>query len=143
MIDRLLYISVINYCSAFAAVHSGVLHAKVHSLCFSSMHIKTFLPLRIHNLTLHSRADDLQLQMSAPPDKISELFHSMQSCMGDVKPWAIANMLNFNDYTTELMLVTSKEPSISIMYLLQSLLLMLNSFPIVCKEFGHYIRLSS
>ena len=46
--------------------------------------------------------------MSAPQDRISELLHSMQSCMGDVKAWATANMLKQNDNKTELMLVTSK-----------------------------------
>ena len=55
----------------------------------------------------HSFADDLQLQMSAPPGEISKLLHSMQSCIGDVKPWATANMLKLNDNKTELMLVTS------------------------------------
>ena len=48
------------------------------------------------------------LQMSAPPDKISELLQSMQSCISDVKAWATANMLKLNDNKTELMLVTSK-----------------------------------
>ena len=56
----------------------------------------------------HSFADDLQLQMSAPTDRISELLHSMQSCISDVKAWATANMLKLNDNKTELMLVTSK-----------------------------------
>ena len=45
--------------------------------------------------------------MSAPPIRISELLYSMQSCIGDVKAWATANMLRFNDNKTELMLVTS------------------------------------
>ena len=44
--------------------------------------------------------------MSVPPDRISELFHSMQSCISDVKAWATANMLSLNDNKTELMLVT-------------------------------------
>ena len=48
------------------------------------------------------------LQMSAPPDRISELLHSMQSCIGNAKAWATANMLMHNDNKTELMLVTSK-----------------------------------
>ena len=61
-----------------------------------------------HSIIHHSFADDIQLQMSAPPDRISELLHSMQSCIGDVKAWATANMLKFNDSKTELMLVTSK-----------------------------------
>ena len=46
--------------------------------------------------------------MSAPSDRISELLHSMQSCMSDVKAWATANMLRLNDNKTELMIVTSK-----------------------------------
>ena len=45
--------------------------------------------------------------MSAPPDKISKLLHSMQSCISDVKSLATANMLKLNDNKTELMLVTS------------------------------------
>ena len=56
----------------------------------------------------HSFADDLQLQMSAHPVKISELLQSMQSCMRDVKTWATANMLKLNNSKTELMPVTSK-----------------------------------
>ena len=46
--------------------------------------------------------------MSAPPDRISELLHSMQSCISDVKAWATANMLKLNDNKTKLMLVSSK-----------------------------------
>ena len=61
-----------------------------------------------HSIIHHSFADDLQLLMSAPPDRISELLLSMQSCISDVKAWATANMLKLNDNKTELMLVTSK-----------------------------------
>ena len=46
--------------------------------------------------------------MSAPPDRISELLHSMQSCICDVKAWANVNLPKLNDNNTELMLVTSK-----------------------------------
>ena len=46
--------------------------------------------------------------MSAAPDKISELLHSMQSCISDVNAWATVNMLKLNDNKTELMFVTSK-----------------------------------
>ena len=46
--------------------------------------------------------------MSAPPDRISELLHSMQSCISDVNAWTTANMLKLNDNKTELMLVTYK-----------------------------------
>ena len=61
-----------------------------------------------HSIIHHSFADDLQLQMSAPPDRISELLHSIQSCISDGKAWATANMLKLNASKTELMLVTSK-----------------------------------
>ena len=60
-----------------------------------------------HSIILHSFADDLQLQMSAPPDGISELLHCMQSCISDVNALTTANMHRLND-KTELMLVTSK-----------------------------------
>ena len=45
--------------------------------------------------------------MSAPPDRISELLHSMQSFIRDVQACATTNMLNLIDYKTELMIVTS------------------------------------
>ena len=60
-----------------------------------------------HSIIHHSFADDLQLQMSAPTDRISELHHSMQSYISDVKAWAAANILKLNDNKTELMLVIS------------------------------------
>ena len=44
--------------------------------------------------------------MSASPDEISELLHSMQSCINDVIAWANANMLKLNDIKTEFVLVT-------------------------------------
>ena len=68
--------------------------------------------------------------MYAPPDRISELLHSRQSCIGDVNAWATANMLKHNDNKTELMLVTSYRTNHlhHIAYLLLSLLVML-SFP--------------
>ena len=61
-----------------------------------------------HSIIHHSFSDNIQLQMSAPPDRISVLLHSMQSCICDAKAWATANMLRLNDNKTELMLVTSK-----------------------------------
>ena len=61
-----------------------------------------------HSIIHHSFSDNLQLQMSAPIDRIYNLLHSIQSCIGDVKAWATANMLKLNDAKTELMLVTSK-----------------------------------
>ena len=53
-----------------------------------------------HSIINQSFADDSQLQMSAPPDRISELLHSMQSCIGNVNAWATTNMLKLNDNKT-------------------------------------------
>ena len=107
--DRTHYVSLCNHCSVFAPVHSGVPQGSVLGPILFTMYIKP-LPAIIdsHSIIHHSFADDLQLQMSAPPDRISELLHSMQSCISDVKAWATANMLKLNDSKTELMLVTSE-----------------------------------
>ena len=78
------------------------------ALYFSPCILSLCLPLLTHTIIHHLFTDDLKLQMSAPPDRISELLHSMHSCISDVKAWATANMLKLNDSKTELMLVTSK-----------------------------------
>ena len=103
------YVSLYNHCSAFAPVHSGVPQVSVRGHIPFTLYIKPLSAIiDSHSIILHSFADDLQLQMSAPQDRISKLLHSKQSCMGDVKAWATANMLKLNDYMTELTLVTSK-----------------------------------
>ena len=107
--DRTHYVSLSNHCSAINHVHSGVPLCSVLGPMLYTMYIKPLSTIiDSHSIIHHSFADDLQLQMSAPPDRISELLHSMQSCMSDVKAWATANMHKLNDNKTELMLVTSK-----------------------------------
>ena len=107
--DRTHYVSLSNHCSAFTHVHSGVPQGSFLDPILFTMYIKPLSAIiDSHSIMHHSFADDLQLQMSAPPDRISELLHSMQSCISDVKAWATANMLRLNDNKTELMLVTSK-----------------------------------
>ena len=61
-----------------------------------------------YSIVHHSFAGEFQLHMSAPPDRISELPHSIQSYISDMKSWATANMLMLKDNKTELTLVTSK-----------------------------------
>ena len=125
--DRTHYVSLSNHCSAFTQVLSGVPLGSVLGPILFTMYVKPlYAIIASHSIIHHSFADDLQSQMSAPPDRISELLYSMQSCIGDVKAKATANMLKLNDDKTELMLVTSK--SISIAYLLPSLYVMLK-FP--------------
>ena len=107
--DRTHYVSLSNHCSAFAHVHSGVTQGSVLCPILFTMYIKPLSAIiDSHSIMHHSFADDLQLQISAPPYRISELLHSMQSCMSDVKAWATANMLKLNYNKTKLMLVTSK-----------------------------------
>ena len=92
------YISLCNHCSDFAPVHSGVPHGSVLGPILFTMYIRPLSAIiDSHSIIHHSFADDLQLQMSAPPDRISELLHSIQSCISDVKAWATANMLKLND----------------------------------------------
>ena len=107
--DRTHYVSLSNHCSAFTHIHSGVPQCSVLGPMLFTLYIKTLSAIiDSHSIIHHPFADDLQLQMSAPPDTISELLHSMQSCICDVKAWATANMLKLNDNKTKLMLVTSK-----------------------------------
>ena len=98
MTDRTHYVSLSNHCSAFTHVHSCVPHGSVLGPMLFTMYIKPLSAIiDSHCIIQHSFANDLQLQISAPPDRISELLHSMQSCMSDVQVWATANMLKLND----------------------------------------------
>ena len=107
--DRTHYVYLSNHCSAFAPVHSGVPQGYVLGPMLFTMYVGPLSAIiDSHSIIHYSFADDLQLQMSAPTDEISELPRSMQSCISDVKAWAIANMLRINDNKTEFMLVTSK-----------------------------------
>ena len=107
--DCTQYVSLSIHCSSFAPVHSGVPQGSVLGHIHFTMYIKPLSSIiDSHPIIHHSFADDLQLQMSDPPDKISELLQSMQSCISHVKAWATAKMLYLNDNKTELMPVTSK-----------------------------------
>ena len=67
-------------------MHSGVPRDSVPGLILLTIYIKPLSAIiASHPIIHHSFAEGLQLQMSAHPDIISELLHSMQSCIGDVK----------------------------------------------------------
>ena len=69
MADRTNFISLSNHCSAFAPVHSGVPHGSILGPILFIMYIKPLSDIiDSHSIIYHSFADDLQLQMSAPPD---------------------------------------------------------------------------
>ena len=107
--DRTHYVSLCNHCSAFAPVHSCVPRGSVLGPMLITMYARPLSAIiDSHSIIHHSFADNLQLQMSAPTDRISELLHSMQSCISDVKAWATANIPKLSDTKTELMLVTSR-----------------------------------
>ena len=80
------YVSLCNQCSAFAPVHSGVPQCSVLGPMLFTMYVSPLSAIIYsHSIIHHSFADDIQIQMSAPPNGISELLHSMQSCISDVK----------------------------------------------------------
>ena len=70
--DRTNYVSLSIHCSVFAPVHSGAPHYSVLGPILFTMYIKHLSAITdSHSIMHHSFADDLQLQMSAPPDRIS------------------------------------------------------------------------
>ena len=84
--DRTQYISLSNHCSAFTHVHSGVPQGSFLGPMLFTMYVMCYVVLCYvlfmlcmsaifdsHYIIHHSFADDLQLQMSAPPDRIYDL----------------------------------------------------------------------
>ena len=84
--DGTHYLSLSNHCSALAPVHSDVPQGSVLGPILSTMYTKLLSAIiDSHSITYHSFANDSQLQVSAPSERISEQLQSMQSCMSDVK----------------------------------------------------------
>ena len=107
--DRTHYVSLSNHCSAFSTVHSDVTQSSVLGPIIFTMCVMPLSAIIVsHSIIHHSFANVLQIQMSAPPDGISELLHSIQSCISDVKALATMNMLKLNENKTDLMLITSR-----------------------------------
>ena len=55
---------------------------------------------------LRGDSSQLAMEITVSSTYISELFHSMQSCISDVKALATANMFRLNDNMEKLVLVT-------------------------------------
>ena len=76
--DRTHYIFLSKHCSAFTPVHSCVHQGSVIGAKLFTMYIRPLsATIDSHSIIHHSFADDLQLQMYAPPDIISELRTSL------------------------------------------------------------------
>ena len=70
--DRTHHVSLSNHCSAYATIYSGVPQGSVLGPMLFTMYIKPLSAIiDSRSIIHHSFADDLQLQMSAPPDRIS------------------------------------------------------------------------
>ena len=67
-----------------------------------------------HSVPHHSYADDSQVQNSASPHQIPNLFLSMQECTDDIKSWMTLNKLKLIDNKTEAMMVSSGRKSRSL-----------------------------
>ena len=75
--NRTHYISLSNHCSAFTPVHSSVPLRSVLGPMLFTLYIKPLSAIiDSHSIIHHSFADDLQLQISASPDRISELINN-------------------------------------------------------------------
>ena len=86
LMDCTQNVSLSNHFFAFTPVHSDVPEGSVHGPIPFSMYVKPSPTITdSHSTRHHSFADDIHIQISAPPDKMSELLHSMQSCASDVK----------------------------------------------------------
>ena len=117
---KLSVLALLDFLSAFDTIDHPILVHRLHSdNGFTDTVLQWFssyLTDRTHYISLSNHCSafapvhsgDLQLQMSAPLDRISELLQSIQSCICDVKALETANMLKLNDNKTDLMLVTSK-----------------------------------
>ena len=85
--DRLNRVPLSNFCPAFAPVHLGVPQCSILGPMLFFMYTKPLSTIiDSHDITYHSFADDLQLQVSSP-DKTTKSLYSMQSCISDSKGW--------------------------------------------------------
>ena len=76
--DSTQYVSLCNHCSAFAPVHSGDQQDSVPGHMLFTMYAKPLSAIiDSHSIIHHSFADDLQLQLSAPSDKITDIIYSI------------------------------------------------------------------
>ena len=62
----------------------------------------------MHGCCIHLYADDTQLYFTLDSDDPSQLEHSMEHCMSDIKKWMTNNFLQLNSSKTEVIVISSK-----------------------------------
>ena len=69
------------------------------------LHLLSILLLLV---TLLQYADDIQLYIDFEPSDRPSAIERLELCIADIKSWAIANKLKFNDRKTKIIHFTSK-----------------------------------
>ena len=60
-----------------------------------------------HNIKFMICADNIQLYIDFEPSDRQSAIERLELCIADIKSWAIANKLKFNDSKTEIIQFTS------------------------------------
>ena len=127
--DRTHYVSLSNHCSAIAPVHTGVPQGSVLGPMLITMYVKPLSAIiDSHSIIHHSFDDDLLLQMSAPQIEYLSYFTLCSYVLVMSKLGHLRTCLDLMTTRQNSCLSPLKELSISMTYLLQSLLEMLK-FP--------------
>ena len=110
--NRTLSVSIHCYTSDPAPIFFGVPQGSVVGpVLFVLCTALLSTGIEKHSVLHHLYADDSQLQKSAPPHQIPDLFLSMQKCTDNIKSWMTLNKLKLNDDKTEAMIVSSGRKS--------------------------------
>ena len=125
--DRAQYVSLSSNCFVFAPIHSDVHLGSVLGHMPFTMYTKPLsATTNSHSRIQNSFADVLQIQMPAPPlTKYRSYFTLSSHVLMTSKLWQLRTCINLVTTRQNSCSSHSKELSISITYLLQSLLTML------------------
>ena len=114
--NRTQSVSIHYYTSKPAPISFGVPQGSVHGPVLFVLCTAPLSTVFEKHSILHSYTDDSQLQKSALPHQIPDLFLSTQKCIDDIKSWMTLNKLKLNDDKTEAMIVSSGRKSRSVFF---------------------------